>query len=98
MRPVTLARCVIFAIALGFAAALAAYAPAGPSEDGSHADSWLISTFELAEQGDADMQALLGLAYREGIGVPQDYAEAAKWYRLAAEQGNAPSDAQVFAS
>ena len=29
---------------------------------------------------------------RKGQGVPQDYAEAVKWYRLAAEQGNA--DAQ----
>jgi TPR repeat protein len=26
-----------------------------------------------------------------GLGVTQDYAEAAKWYRRAAEQGNAPS-------
>ena len=30
--------------------------------------------------------------YRNGEGVPQDYAEAVKWYRLAAEQGDA--DAQ----
>ena len=27
--------------------------------------------------------------YRKGEGVLQDYAEAAKWYRLAAEQGMA---------
>ena len=27
--------------------------------------------------------------YRKGKGVPQDYAEAMKWYRLAAEQGHA---------
>ena len=27
--------------------------------------------------------------YRNGYGVPQDYAEAMKWYRLAAEQGDA---------
>ena len=27
--------------------------------------------------------------YAKGQGVPQDYAEALKWYRLAAEQGNA---------
>jgi TPR repeat protein len=27
--------------------------------------------------------------YEQGHGVPQDYAEAVKWYRLAAEQGNA---------
>jgi hypothetical protein len=25
--------------------------------------------------------------YAEGLGVPQDFQEAAKWYRLAAEQG-----------
>ena len=27
--------------------------------------------------------------YYEGQGIPQDYAEALKWYRLAAEQGEA---------
>jgi uncharacterized protein len=27
--------------------------------------------------------------YDMALGVPQDYAEAAKWYRLAAEQGSA---------
>jgi TPR repeat protein len=27
--------------------------------------------------------------YANGEGVPQDYAEAVKWYRKAAEQGNA---------
>ena len=27
--------------------------------------------------------------YSNGNGVPQDYAEAVKWYRLAAEQGDA---------
>ena len=27
--------------------------------------------------------------YRNGEGVPQDYKEAVKWYRLAAEQGDA---------
>jgi TPR repeat protein len=31
----------------------------------------------------------LGLMYGKGWGVPQDYAEAAKWYRRAAEQGYA---------
>ena len=31
--------------------------------------------------------------YANGQGVPQDYAEALKWYRMAAEQGNA--DAQL---
>ena len=30
----------------------------------------------------------LGFMYANGQGVPQDYAEAVKWYRLAAEQGD----------
>ena len=41
-----------------------------------------------AEQGIASAQFNLGFMYRHGDGVPQDYAEAAKWYGLAAEQGN----------
>ena len=31
----------------------------------------------------------MGSAYWNGSGVDQDYAEALRWYRLAAEQGNA---------
>ena len=42
-----------------------------------------------AERGDATAQCLLGEDYYEGQGVPQDYTEAAKWFRLAAEQGHA---------
>lgn len=37
----------------------------------------------LAEQGDATAQTWLGVMYDEGKGVPQDYAEAVRWYRLA---------------
>ena len=40
----------------------------------------------LAEQGDAVAQYNLGLMYKNGWGVTQDYAEAVKWYRKAAEQ------------
>jgi TPR repeat protein len=36
---------------------------------------------------DADEKYRLGLKYEHGEGVPQDYKEAVKWYRLAAEQG-----------
>ena len=43
----------------------------------------------LANQGDAEVQSLLGFMYAEGQGVPQDYAAAVKWYRLAADQGDA---------
>ena len=41
----------------------------------------------LAEQRDAEAQFLLGVRYRDGTGVPQDDAEAVRWYRLAADQG-----------
>ncbi len=42
-----------------------------------------------AEQGDLTAQVTLGDLYAEGDGVPQDEAEAVRWYRLAAEQGHA---------
>ena len=44
-------------------------------------------TKALADQGDAQAQFNLALMYYEGEGVPQDYAEAIKWFRKAAEQG-----------
>ena len=43
----------------------------------------------LAEQGIADAQNTLGVMYFHGHGVPQDYAEAAKWYRKAVKRGHA---------
>ena len=45
----------------------------------------------LAEQGDANAQALLGRMYEEGLGVKQDDVKAMKWFRKAAEQGFAPA-------
>ena len=47
----------------------------------------------LAEQGFAGSQWKLAYRYANGIGVPEDDAEAVKWYRKAAEQGYA--DAQL---
>ena len=38
----------------------------------------------LAEQGDAQAQYRMGVLNREGLGVPQDFAEAVRWYRRAA--------------
>ncbi|MCY4121795.1 MAG: caspase family protein [Acidobacteria bacterium] len=43
----------------------------------------------LAERGDADAQAELGVRYGAGRGVERDYGEAVSWYRRAAEQGEA---------
>jgi len=42
----------------------------------------------LAEKGNAPLvQIYLGSMYRDGDGVPQDYKEAVRWFRRAAEQG-----------
>ena len=45
----------------------------------------------LAEQGNAEAQYALGLLYRRGQAVLQDYKEALTWFRNAAEQGVAGS-------
>ena len=50
-------------------------------------DETIVELRALAEQGDADAQYIRGLMYATGLGVPQDDAEAVRWYRLAAEQG-----------
>jgi TPR repeat protein len=39
-----------------------------------------------AAQGEASVQTTLGGMYAYGRCVPQDYAKALKWYRLAAAQ------------
>ena len=41
-----------------------------------------------AKQGDAEAQYHLGRMYGFGYGVVQDYVEAAKWYRKAAQQNH----------
>jgi len=42
----------------------------------------------LAERGQPSAQTYLGLMFETGRGVPQNYTEAAMWYRRAAEQGD----------
>jgi len=43
----------------------------------------------MAELGDTVAQLDLGNSYYTGEGIPQNYNEAAKWYRIAAKKGNA---------
>ena len=57
------------------------------------ADKSHMTARELAETrlmaewvGEAEKQFALGNAYYQGDGVPQNFAEAVKWYRKAAEQ------------
>jgi TPR repeat protein len=48
-----------------------------------------------AGRGDAKAQRAFGEVYARGQGVKQDYAQAAKWYRQAAEQGNPKAQAAL---
>ena len=70
-------------------------AHAGPLEDANAAhergdDETAIRLIRpLADQGNAIAEFDLGMMYDSGLGVPQDYAEAAKWYRRAGDQGYA---------
>ena len=41
-----------------------------------------------AASGDVVAQRTMGIKYYKGQGVPQNYKEAAKWFRLSAEQGD----------
>jgi hypothetical protein len=40
----------------------------------------------LADKGDAPSQFNLGLLYVDGLGVPQDYAQALTWFERSADQ------------
>jgi len=89
MRAIIKAAFVVLAITVTSAVSVTA----GPLEDwlaaakqGNYAAALQILR-PLAEQGDANAQAILGLMYANGRGVAQDYTEAVKWYRKAANQG-----------
>jgi hypothetical protein len=74
---------------------------AGPIEDGLAA--YERGDYEtayglfspLAEQGDVAAQFQLAVLFENGLGVAQDYAEAARWYMKAAEQGDVAAQYNV---
>ena len=53
---------------------------------------------ESAAQGDAGAQYNLGLMYKNGEGVLQDYLRAVEWYTKAADQGNANAQSMLMRS
>ncbi|MEM7226078.1 MAG: tetratricopeptide repeat protein [Pseudomonadota bacterium] len=55
-------------------------------------DKALAEWLPLAEEGDVPSQYQIAVLYLRGEGVPQDFAEAAKWFRKAADRGD--GDAQ----
>jgi TPR repeat protein len=66
------------------------FASAAPLWGDDHAAS-VSSLRNRAAQGEASAQLGLGLMYRKGEGVSQDYVQALKWFKLAAAQGEAES-------
>lgn len=82
-------------LALGLTLSSISPATAGPEEDGRaayEAGDYVLALqlFEqVAKQGNATAQAMVGYMYDNGLGVSQDDVKAVRWYRLAAEQGNA---------
>ena len=83
IRPLKM-RWILTCVAAGF---LLAVSPASAQD--------YEATRHAAEQGDADAQYNLGVMYATGEGVPQDEAEAVRWYRLAAEQGIATAQTNL---
>ncbi len=54
---------------------------------GDYAEALLLLS-PLAEDGAPGSQAIIGVMHHQGSGVPQDYVEARRWFRLAAAQEN----------
>jgi TPR repeat protein len=53
-------------------------------------------SLKSADQGFARAQKYLGWVYHEGwLGFPQNYAEAAMWFRKAADRGEYASQLQL---
>ena len=53
----------------------------------AEAESFRLTLYE-AKSGDAEAQGRLGLIYRDGIGVPQDFVQAHAWFSVASANGN----------
>lgn len=69
---------------------------AGLGPDQAKADFWLGMAFagylQLAKDGDADSQCMLGCLYMEGEGVAEDCAQARYWFKQAILQGNSEAN------
>jgi TPR repeat protein len=76
---------IVFAV-LSFGAINAGDAPAKPEPTPEQR----AQTFhQFADKGDANAQLFYGICVEDGAGVKKDRVEAAMWYLLSAQQGNA---------
>jgi TPR repeat protein len=90
-------RQALVALALGVGGA-AGPAWAGPLEDGQAAYdrgdyAAALRIWTAISKSNAEAQTRIGAMYEFGDGVEIDYAEALRWYRLAANRGNAEAQA-----
>jgi hypothetical protein len=77
---------------------VAAACPVATDKDGNFSPAEHVRCLrEEAERGDMLSQHSLGLAYLVGDATPQDYEEAAKWFRRAANQGHPTSQFHLSA-
>ncbi|NLW66839.1 MAG: sel1 repeat family protein, partial [Bacteriovoracaceae bacterium] len=65
------------------------------SADSEAEEAFIIENLLPARQGDPQAQLFVGFLYETGQGVRQDYSEAVRWYRKAAEQGNTIAQIQL---
>ena len=83
MRSMHLASRAVGAVALG----MALWCTSPAAEETGMSSEWLFQReMKRAETGDIEAQAQVGRLLEEGRGTPADPKEAARWYRLAAEQ------------
>jgi TPR repeat protein len=75
---------------------LSAYFGVTPQEVNLHEVKKFNEFMAKAEKGDAEAQFNVGYCYMRGAGVPLDEAQAAVWYRKAAEQGKGYAKAEVL--
>jgi hypothetical protein len=65
------------------------------SADPEAEEAFIMENLMPARQGDPQAQLFVGFLYETGQGVRQDYSEAVRWYRKAAEQGNTIAQIQL---
>src|ERR1035437_6633267 len=54
----------------------------------SRAQKSFVSTIAAAEQGNVEAQCIIAGCYKYGDDVEENHSEAARWFRIAAENGN----------
>ncbi len=92
---ITSHRYLYLALAVAITAGLTTTAKAqNPWDNLSILEVSLPDIRKEAARGDADAQYKLAFMYYDGEEIPQDYEEAAHWFRMAADQGH--HDAQLY--